>query len=582
MARRTYTVGQYLVDRLRELGVRHLFSVPGPYCAEWLHDYVEATPEIQRFGTTTAANAGYAADGYARMNGLGAVCVPHNVGTRALLAPITGAFVEHVPIVVVSGAPPSSTEASDRPPPVGGPDGNRRLYDDVTCAATRLTAPDEAEAQIDRLLLSCLRHRRPVYLEPQADIFHHPCSPPQGPLWPPPSSHPSESLGLEALSGLVAALRRADSAVVWAGVELQRYGLEQEFDTLLRALNVPYVTTLLGKGVLPESHEHFAGILDAGGTAAPVRTLISEADHVLGLGVDPTLHALPSALPTDRTTLVHSASPRSPSPPTPGSAPTTHAVPSGTALQSLLADLRTAATPSAFASDAPRVAAHTRAAPSPDTCSRSPDARITYQGFYDTVEPYVDDDTILVSGTGLDRWGSQSLPVHTPSGFVCQAVYGDAGHAPPAAMGVDLGSGDERVMVIVGDGGFQMTAQCLGTMAEKGLDPLLFVLNNGVYASEQWRMDPASFAQEGPFAPQSLLQQWHYRKLPDAFGGKGWRAETYGQLTDAVEDALLYTGGPLLIDVRIRQKSLPDLAVDAVEQVDKNKVFSGRVLGSLP
>lgn len=586
MVYKTYTVGQYLVDRLRELGVRHLFSVPGPYGAEWLHDYVEATPEIQRFGTANAANAGYAADGYARMNGLGAVCVPYEVGTRALLPSIAGAYVERVPIVVVNGAPPARDAGSSRQqeqrPLVDGPGGNRRLYEDVTCATAHLTEPAHAPAKVDHLVLSCLRHRRPVYLELQADILHRPCSAPQAALSLSSPSPASKQRGQEALTALASALCRAESAVVWGGVELQRYGLEQEFDALLRALDVPYVTTLLGKGLLPEDHEHFAGILDAGGTASPVEALITEVDHVLGLGVGPALSALPSCLPASRTTLVHSDRFPPGSPPPLGSPPTTHTVPSGATVQSLLAQLRTEVAPSISSFDGPAVAARTQDARSCEPAPPSPDTHITYQGFYDTVQSYVDDDTILVSGTGLDRWGSQALPVQTPSGFVCQAVYGDVGHAPPAAMGVNLGSGNERVIMIVGDGGFQMTAQCLGTMAENGLDPLLFVLNNGVYASEQWRMDAVPFAQEVPFAPQDLLQQWHYRKLPDALGGKGWRAETYGQLTAAVKEALQYTGGPLLIDVRIRQKSLPDLAVDVAEQADESAVFSDRVLGSLP
>jgi indolepyruvate decarboxylase len=578
MVYKTYTVGQYIVDRLRELGVRHLFSVPGPYGAEWLHDYVEATPDIQRFGTTNAANAGYAADGYARMNGLGAVCVPYGVGSRALLNPVAGAFVERVPMIVVNGAPsPEAGDAAGRPPArplVGGPDGNRRLYDDVTCATARLTDPAHAPAQIDHLLLSCLRHRRPVHLELQTDLLHRPCSAPQAALSLPTPSPASDVSRSEALLSLASTLSRADSLVVWGGIELQRYGLEQEFDALLRALDVPYVTSLLGKGLLPEDHDHFAGILNADSTSAPVRALLAEADHVLGIGVGPSLDAVPSGLAPDRTTILHSGPPR------PDAPPATHAVPSGVAFRALLEHLRTEVA-SALSFAPPTAPAASTGAPNAPSSPAS-DARMTYQGVFDTIAPYVDDDTILVSGTGLDRFGSQSLPVSTPSGFVCQAVYGDVGHAPPAAMGVDLGSGDERVMVVVGDGGFQMTAPCLGTMAEKGLDPLVLVLNNGVYASEQRRTDATPFAQEVPFAPQNLLQQWHYRKLPDALGGRGWRAETPGQLTDAVEEALAYTGGPLLIDVRIRQKSLPDLAVDGLEQPAEGEGGANAVLGSLP
>jgi indolepyruvate decarboxylase len=222
--------------------------------------------------------------------------------------------------------------------------------------------------------------------------------------------------------------------------------------------------------------------------------------------------------------------------------------------------------------DGPARAARTREAVATacPSMSTAPDARPTYQGFYDLITEYVGDDTLLMSGIGLDRFGALSLPVHTPSGFICQAAYRDAGFVAPAAIGAALGGEHERVMVFVGDGGFQMTAQCLGTMAEEGLDPILFVLNNGVYGAEQRRADAATFEQDEAFFPQTLLQHWHYRRLPDAMGGKGWRVETYGELRSAVEEAAKYTGGPLLIDVRLRQKSLPALATDPLDTPERS------------
>lgn len=568
MVRTSYTVGQYLVDRLRALGVRHLFSVSGPCCAEWLHHYVESTPSIQRFATATAANTGYAADGYARLNGIGAACVPHSVGAFPLLSPIAGAFVERVPVVVVNGAPAPSASPCERPRPnIGGPDGNRQVYDSVTAATTSITSPERAPTQIDRTLRTCLRARRPVYLEPRADVLHCPCPPPDTPL---SISTPSAPSSTEARATIADHLREAGSTVVWGGIEIQRYGLEREFADLLQALDVPYVTSLLGKGLLPEDHPQFAGVLAPEGTPPALQSLVSSADYVLGLGVDPSAEPCPpSVQKTGAATFVTTNDDS----PAPGADEPRLVRSSGSHLQTLLTNLTQTNDSCHPPRTGPTVAARTRQTVTTDgpTPPTSPEADITYDGFYHTVADYVTDNTIVVGGTGLDRFGSRQLRIPSPSGFVCQAAYRDVGHAPPAAIGADLASDDERVLVIVGDGGFQMTAQCVGTMAEKGIDPILFVLNNGVYGSEQRRLNADTFTEDAPVAPQALLQQWHYRKLPDAMGGKGWRAETVGELTAAVEEAFKYTGGPLLIDVRVAQRSLPHLAIAGLDAPERDR-----------
>jgi indolepyruvate decarboxylase len=556
MVSNSYTVGQYLVDRLREGGVRPLFSVPGPHCAGWLHNYVEATPGIKRFGVASPQAAGYAADGYARTAGLGAACVPRGVGTGALLAPLAGAYAERVPVVVVSGAPPASAApaptASARAV-LDGPDGPPRSVEDVTCDAARLTVAATAPTRIDRLLRAARRHRRPVYLELAADVMDCPCRPVDDPL-----SEDEAPLGPETAEAVVAPLRRAESVVLWGGVELRRYGLAPAFDALVRALDAPYVTSLAGKGLLAEDHPHFAGRLAPDGTPPSTRRRVRAADLVLGLGVGPTCEPLPSWVRgRGSVVLAHRAGVRrvghnASAPPPDGLVP----------LGALLDRLR------AVADDRPD-AAGGPPPPRPDPSPAGPagtedDAPLTYQNACALLSEYVGPDTLLLSGTGLARAGSGAVPV-AASGFVCQAAYGDAAHALPAAMGADLGTDAERVLVLIGDGGLQMTASCLGTMAERGLDPLIVVLDNGVYGAEQRRMDPAPFTGDGPFAPQTRLPQWHYRKLPDAMGGRGWRVATLGALRTAVDEAFKYTGGPLLIDARVEQTSLPARAARVVD-----------------
>ncbi|MEV0131610.1 thiamine pyrophosphate-dependent enzyme [Dactylosporangium sp. NPDC050688] len=120
--------------------------------------------------------------------------------------------------------------------------------------------------------------------------------------------------------------------------------------------------------------------------------------------------------------------------------------------------------------------------------------------------------------------------------------------------------GNQRVMVFSGDGGFQMTAQCLSTQTRFGLDPIIFVINNGVYGVEQWLADASVFTTDKPFYQSCVLHPWNYSRLAEVFGCQGWRVGTYGELTAAVKDALANTGGPSIIEVVVADKSIPSNA----------------------
>ena len=102
--------------------------------------------------------------------------------------------------------------------------------------------------------------------------------------------------------------------------------------------------------------------------------------------------------------------------------------------------------------------------------------------------------------------------------------------------------------------------QAISTMARLNLNPIIFVLDNGVYGIEQWLADPAVYANDDPFYPLSVIHPWNYSKLPDVFGGTGWKVETYGELDQALTEARANTGAPSLIQVCVPAKSLPTLA----------------------
>src|SRR6185295_2109780 len=97
------TIGTLLIDRLHQLGLRHIFGIPGDYVLT-LYKLIEESP-IRLIGTTREDCAGFAADAYARIHGIGGACVTYCVGGLSIVNAIACAYAERSPVVLISGSP---------------------------------------------------------------------------------------------------------------------------------------------------------------------------------------------------------------------------------------------------------------------------------------------------------------------------------------------------------------------------------------------------------------------------------------------------------------------------------------------
>lgn len=542
-----YTVGQYLVDRLRQLGLEHLFSIAGDYTIEWVNRYV--TPSsIEIIEEVNEVNAGYAADGYARLKGIGALCVTYSAGALCAVNAVAGAYVEKVPFVLINGTPSIKKTITFEQTGLSahhfitGRETDMQSFEHITAATVRIDSPDIAPVLIDYALTQCISQRRPVYIELLQDMIDLECEQPEGVLKP--ARILSDQTSLEqSVAQICAKLESAENPLIWVGVEIDRLHLQQKAISLIQQLNVPFVTELLSKAVLSEDDVLFAGVLDGQASSAAVTDLVATSDFVLALGVWLTdINSLGWSPDYDKTAFA-----------------SFDAVKFGTffggqvALEHLIDGIL-----------AEKVAPKTRNLPEKRTHSAPTMAsgdEITYQGFYDFIQPYIDKNTIVGSDASMNYFGSLLLDVPGGGGFVVQSSYSSIGYAAPAATGICLAKErEQRVMVFSGDGGFQMTAQCLATQTRFGLDPIIFVINNGVYGVEQWLADASVYHTEKPFYKSCDLQPWNYSKLSEVFGCQGWKAGTYGELKDAVTSALANSGGPSIIQVVVPSKSIPDNA----------------------
>ncbi len=543
-----YTVGQYLVDRLHQLGLEHLFSIAGDYSIEWVNGYV-APSNIEIIEEVNELNAGYAADGYARLKGIGALCVTYSAGALCAVNAIAGAFVEKVPVVLINGTPDIKKTLTFEQTGlmahhfITGRETDLQAFEHLTVAAVRIDNPDLAPLLIDSALTKCITERRPVYIELLQDMVNLACEPPQGALRP--ARILSDQANLQqSIAKIKERLQAAAKPLIWVGVEIDRLGLHDKAQSLIRQLNVPYVTELLSKAVLSEDDALFAGVFDGQASSAAVQDLARDSDFVLALGVWLTdINTLGWHIDYDKTAFV-----------------SFDAVKYGTCFspQVSLEDLMDGLLASEVtrqAPDRPLTPAYT--APVVDFAYEE----ITYQGFYDTIPQYIDKNTILGADASMNYFGSLLLKVPAARGFIVQSSYSAIGYIAPAATGICLAKTDaQRVMVFSGDGGFQMTAQCLSTQTRFGLNPIIFVINNGVYGVEQWLADASPFHTDKPFYRSCVLHPWNYSRLAEVFGCQGWKVGTYGELGDAMKGALANTGGPSIIEVVVASKSIPQNA----------------------
>src|SRR2546425_7576669 len=164
------SIGEYLIERLHAHGVRHVFGIPGDYVLSF-YEQLQRSP-LQVVNTCDEQGAGFAADAYARVHGLGVVCITYCVGGLKVANTTAQAFAEKSPVVVMSGAP-GTNERVKNPllhHKVRDFDTQLKVFEQLTVASTVLNDPQTAFREIDRVLTAALRYRRPVYIELPRDM----------------------------------------------------------------------------------------------------------------------------------------------------------------------------------------------------------------------------------------------------------------------------------------------------------------------------------------------------------------------------------------------------------------------------
>ena len=514
----TCTLSRYLLHRLREVGICHLFGVPGDYVLDFL-DEVIASP-IQWVGTCNELNAGYAADGYARLNGAGAAVVTYCVGGFSILNAVAGAYAERVPLIVISGAPPARRREAGALVHHLVSDYYLQLdvFKKVTIDAAILTNPETAPDEIDRVIRNGILHKLPVYLELPADMAHTPCRQPF-PITNSVTLHTDEESLQSCLQAAVELLNRAGSPIVLVGVEVLRFGLGSSLLQLVEGLELPFATMLSSKSVLPELHPQFIGIYQGGWSRETVRQQVESSDCLLSLGVwmtDMDTGMFSDKLDNRRMIVAGNGQVRI-------GGHDYRNVQLGDFIRGLMTGVR----PRSYLTSHPVESYHARAPFIPEEARK-----LTALRLYERLNTFLDDRMILLAEPGDAFCAALDFHIEEAENFIVQAFYTSIGYCTPAALGVAFARPGKRPVVLTGDGAFQMTAQELSTLIRQRCPAIILLLNNDGYLVER------VLHEDGPY---NDIQMWNYADLPSALGGGahavGIRVTTEGELERALTSA---------------------------------------------
>jgi indolepyruvate decarboxylase len=501
-------VGEYLFQRLKALGVRHTFGIPGDFVLP-LYQALERT-SIRPIVVTHEPSAGFAADAYARLKGLGVALVTYGAGALNMVNAIAQAYAECSPVLVVSGAP----EIRDRRlealvhHKVRTFESQLVVYREITCAAAALNDPRIALGEIDRVLDAIARRKRPGYLEIPRDVVF--ATGARSPRAGPPARRPDPAALREVMSEVVARLNRSRRPVIYAGVEIERFGLMRKLIRLAEKLNLPVVTSMDGKTVFPETHRNFAGIYMGRVGSAQARKMVERSDCVLMLGALQT--DVSTGLFTarvDQASLISASSEEV--------CVSFHRYPD-VSLVDLVQFLLTTRAVKRRALRIPRRRRAARAVPG---------GSITTRAIVEELNTFLTPGRFtVVSDVGDCMYACVDLRTDT---FLGPGYYNSMGFAVPAAIAAELAWPDRRPVALVGDGGFQMTGMDLGTARAHGLRPIVILFNNGGFATMQAIAGKKSYFRVAP---------WDYVGVAESLDCRGVRVQSRAAFRAALSEAL--------------------------------------------
>ncbi|HFK1700932.1 thiamine pyrophosphate-binding protein [Bacillus paranthracis] len=509
------TVGQYLFDCLKLEGITEIFGIAGDYNFTLL-DTLECYKGIRFIEGRNELNAGYSADGYARIKGMSALITTFGVGELSACNAIAGANSEHVPIIYIVGAPPENDQKEHKLMHHTLMDGNfdvfRNMYEQITAYSAVLT-PENAKIEIPAAIQIAKEKKKLVYLVVADDLVTKPIK---------NRVEPTEERSTSNLKTLHAAvnhvhklLDRAHRPVILVDIKTMRFGLQAAVQQLADTMNVPVATMMYGKGGFDENHPNYVGMYLGSFGDSEVQSKVENADCIIAIGM--VLADTNTASFTAKLNQLITVN-----------------------IQPDMVKIAEAEYPNVFATDMLLALQNVgykgqglveKMSFPYDQLNTNTDAPLIAANYYPRFQQMLKEEDIVVVETGTFYYGMAEVRLPSDVVYIGQGGWQSIGYATPSAFGAIMAVPERRVFLFTGDGALQLTAQEISTMLYYGCKPIIFVLNNDGYTIEKY-LNVKTKNQK-----YNKIPQWSYTKLAEVFGGDALTAtvRTYGELDQAIK-----------------------------------------------
>lgn len=517
-------IGDFLNLRLKQMGIQHLFGVPGDFNLSYL-EQVEADSQLEFIGNCNELNAAYAADGYARINGFAALATTYGVGDLSAINGIAGAYAENVPVVHISGIPPLHAVQNGTLVHHTLVDGNyhniMNCMKEFTVAQTRLT-PANAAFEIDRVLRQCFLDRRPVHIQLASDITHVKIEVSDRPL---DLRYPAVDAELlqQAVNKLCDVLDQAKRPALLIDNAASVFGVTSLLDDLSKKCSIPFASMATAKNIMDEGAALYVGTYVGAASQTDVKSVIEQSDCLIGVGVrfsDVGTAVFSHQIATEHyieikpyaLTIFGQDFP-------------------GIEMGQLLVELNKKVAPRKL----PRPVVEIQPEKPINIHEQQ---KLSQEVLWRYIDTFLQDDDVIIAEVGTSNSALAGLKLPATAKYIAQPLWGSIGYTLPALLGSLLAAPERRQILFIGDGSFQLTVQELSTIIRHGLKPIIFLLNNGGYTIERLIM--------GENAAYNDIQNWKYAEIPSIFNGnKNYDAhvvETAGQLRQVLDNIQQFDG----------------------------------------
>ena len=532
------TIGDYLIARLKELNIKHILGVPGDFNLQFL-EQIRAAEGIEFVGTANELNGAYAADGYARSHGISALCITYGVGDLGAIGGVAGSSAEHVPVIVISGAPPLYAMKNNYKVHHSLADGDfsnvAEVYRQFTACQVNIT-PENASFEIDRAIVTALRTRKPVNIQVPSNITYLTIETDMEHLAPlQPTSDPERlKSALEKASNLYKAAKKP---VVLVDMDVERLNLTDLLEEWIEKTGIPYAAMSTGKAILSEQHPLYLGAYKGDDSDPGVQNYIESSDFLLC--VSPRFIEWNSGqysvnLPEDKMVRLSR-----------DYALIGEEDFEGIYGKDLMKEILENLTDN--------VGEVTIRKPEKEDFKLEQSKKLTHMDFWKRIGDFLKEEDMIFGETGTSNHALMSMRLPDRSTYVGSQIWGAIGFTLPAYFGSMLADPDRRQILFIGDGSFQVTAQEFSTILRNKQNPIIFLINNDGYTIERYIM--------GMDAGYNDIAPWKYSKLHEVMAEGSrmitFNVRTQGELEEALKKVDDATEG-ILIEVHMDQEDAPE------------------------